>query len=424
MGVNLYITLLVILTFGPYVLISPPIRTEQIYIYVCGIIYFFIFLYMRISEFNKYLLIFILLQLFPISIMFTVTLFHPQFVSFTKAISHAENYIENIVLSFSIFISYYISKADKYKFLETFLKSLKILLVLVSINSIVSILILLGLDIPMERFIGPANSISSSVWGKSLSMGRINGIFNQPFDAGNMYSLALLSCILLRELGYISYKEFIVYTSFILIGGILTISKVFLFLGVPLSLLLYLVLNEKQKIIINILKLVLLVVFSSLLMYVSLYTVEKLWKGSSYLLMMFSLENIKMVILERIFGGEYGINDWKLVLEDSPIFGEGFAFIEQLDSNYLEYFVEGGLVALMSFISLFIFLAYIFSARIYSTKSLTKRNILYFSFFVVILMFLSAFGAPSFTGNRIQVIYTLILTSSLIILSKGKGNET
>lgn len=71
-----------------------------------------------------------------------------------------------------------------------------------------------------------------SVAYRAEQLGRFSGIFNQPAEAGLMYSVALLAAIYL----YREKARMLAFTATALsIGGVLTISKVFLFVGLPIG---------------------------------------------------------------------------------------------------------------------------------------------------------------------------------------------
>jgi hypothetical protein len=74
---------------------------------------------------------------------------------------------------------------------------------------------------------------SDSVAGRSAQLGRFTGIFNQPAEAGLMYSIALLAAVfLLRQ----RPGRLAAVGAMLIIGGVLTVSKVFLLVGLPVAL--------------------------------------------------------------------------------------------------------------------------------------------------------------------------------------------
>src|SRR5699024_551510 len=76
-----------------------------------------------------------------------------------------------------------------------------------------------------------------SVAENAMRMGRFTGIFNSPAEAGTMYSIAAVLAVWVY-----SHRLVIMYclVTLITLGGVLSVSKVFLLIGLPIILLLFL----------------------------------------------------------------------------------------------------------------------------------------------------------------------------------------
>ena len=70
---------------------------------------------------------------------------------------------------------------------------------------------------------------------------RLTGIINQPAEAGILYALGLVITVWAYRSGMIKLWTFVVMSSLTVIGGLLTLSKAFILMGIPFALVLLLV---------------------------------------------------------------------------------------------------------------------------------------------------------------------------------------
>lgn len=85
----------------------------------------------------------------------------------------------------------------------------------------------------LSRFWSSANPGAVTTASRAAEMGRYSGIFNQPAEAGVMYSIGLImAAILLRRRPVLLAVTGVALT----IGGLLTASKIFLLVGLPVAL--------------------------------------------------------------------------------------------------------------------------------------------------------------------------------------------
>jgi hypothetical protein len=88
------------------------------------------------------------------------------------------------------------------------------------------------------------NGSAQAVAERAAQLGRFTGIFNQPAEAGLFYGVALMVALFL-------YREHNVRLAFvtpvIVAGGVLTVSKVFLLVGLPIGLVLLLRNRERRR---------------------------------------------------------------------------------------------------------------------------------------------------------------------------------
>jgi hypothetical protein len=118
----------------------------------------------------------------------------------------------------------------------------RVLVVAMSLNAVVALAgCLLGLDsMPWLRIFWAADGTSTYVAELAQQMGRYSGVFNQPAEAGIAYTLAALSLAYLQKRALVPALWANVGWVLIVVGGLLTLSKVFVG-GLVLALLLVLV---------------------------------------------------------------------------------------------------------------------------------------------------------------------------------------
>lgn len=270
-----------------------------------------------------------------------------------------------------------------------------------------------------SAWLPPSGAEVDSVWSLSIQMGRFGGIFNQPFEAGLSYSLALLAwCRIQRDRKQAVSWE---YGRFVLLlfGGLVSVSKVFIFGGIPLCFILASISKPYRKYIFN-WKCGL--VLASVFFAVS-YS-QELWSGSSFLMRLFSPEKgtdlLDLYTANRFGGDRTQVKDYfSEVWKVSPLFGFGFAPYEVIDNGFLWAFASGGILG----VSIFVLLLY--RALSWTRKLVRSNGEQLISLLMVILMILAALGAPSFTINRASTIFwTLYPLATLVGLAKHPREGT
>jgi|HubBroStandDraft_6_1064221.scaffolds.fasta_scaffold00353_11 hypothetical protein len=268
----------------------------------------------------------------------------------------------------------------------------------------------LGLFLPWI----PSNGAESdSVWVLSVEMGRLGGIFNQPFEAGLCYSIGLLAWCwqqgerrrsALWELGRLVL---------LLFGGLISVSKVFIFGGIPLAVIFSLMSKTRRMRIFNLKS---AAVLTGVMIYA--VTVSELWSGFEFFMRLFVPEKgtdlVDLYTANR-FGGdstqvtEYFAEVWKI----SPIFGFGFAPYEVIDNGFLWAFASGGILGLAVFVSM------LYRALTRARKLLRYDAEPVFPLMMLGLAVFGALGAPSFTINRASTVFwTLYPLATIVGLSR------
>tara|TARA_R110002020_G_scaffold463122_1_gene683026 strand:+ start:3891 stop:5105 length:1215 start_codon:yes stop_codon:yes gene_type:complete len=327
-------------------------------------------------------------------------------------LSNFENYVETLIL-FLILNSLLVNK--KHFTVERMLKINTFFHVLLALNTC---LIFIEIFTPYADFFQKFY-VKMEDGGYRVgtdSMGRYMGIFNQPVESGFAYSLGLLTWLYnfvkIKKNNRIKQGILLVL---ILIGGIVSVSKVFLIGGILLfTVMFFLIGSFKNKIT--------MLVFSLILLTFLVPIFINDWKGYSILenqISEFTTEfSISNVTAGRI-GKEDGIYGL-IVNKDSSIYfmGKGYTVgdLPFLDSEYVQIFYQGGGFALILYFTMIIriFIKY----HTINSKFYTERMLL---LAILVLALFTAIGGPVFLMNRVRVFFFLQLFF-IYQMSKVKTN--
>lgn len=252
---------------------------------------------------------------------------------------------------------------------------------------------------------------TTSVAARAEDLGRVSGIINQPSSAGLAYSLAgLLAVYLYRD----RPRKLYVALSLISIGGMLTVSKVFILIGVPL-ILLYMWKsrsgNGKAGMLFATAVLVVGVIQSGLL---------EVWDGANYLARLVAPPEHKSLI------GFYTAGRWA---EDSPMLDVIFSAVEfsplvgvgaggwdvPYDSAWTEVVVVAGLLGVAC-------LALVLAGFFRLAKQTTDPSRRRFTLFLAWLLLPASFGVPALTTNRVGAMVWIVV--ALLVLAKQCDHHT
>ena len=407
--------LLIIASFGPYIT-NNGLRTEHFLIY--GILPLAVVTLMLrkrtiISYFPLFLIL--LLLLFITLWTFLVTFIGVKNCeSFHKVIAHLENYVQPIaiILIAGAFINLY----SQERVIVTFRKACLFLISLLLLNTIIAVSsIFFDISNWIRYFVCAPGSIGVTVWSRAVSMGRYSGIFNQPMESGLTYSLGLFSWIYFTQKSKkISIIHYLMLFG-LLIGGILSVSKVFILIGIPLFFI-YLILEGRLKYVLD-----RRFIVSSMLSIAVIIMICKAWKGFGYFARLFNISGKSISELIQLYtAGRFGAEHsgikylFTYVWGKSPFHGLGFAAATTLDNAYLEFFIQGGLVALFGYLFILAVIGFVGLSQCRRNKE--GR----FVFILFIFIVLSGVGAPVITINRFSTLFWLflIMLFSIIFLSQ------
>jgi hypothetical protein len=271
--------------------------------------------------------------------------------------------------------------------------------------------------------------------------GRISGVFTQIFEAGYAYSVALLSWAYLfnNNRNFIKFKHLILMS--ILIGGILSYSKVFLVLGIVFFVLLFKKWKQRGKYLALSIGVIVLTYQSVIFLShpiaelnsqrgitSSLGVPPYADKGNIY------IDRLVDPILAQItisLGPSQGtpskvintftsgrLSDGSViytvmsdVLSNAPVFGYGYGSVAGADFALLEVIKLAGITgSLVYFYLFFLFFYYTFRVK--------DQEIFKYYLAFVVLTILTSIAAPTITANRISVIFWILTTILVLINSK------
>lgn len=239
-----------------------------------------------------------------------------------------------------------------------------------------------------------------SVALRALTNGRYSGIFNQPMEAGTIYSIGLFCWYyLLKIKKQLKIGDFLALM-FLTLGGLLSVSKVFLFIGFPMFLLVMLINKTFYRHFIKVLSCTILFAIITLQLLV-------VWKGGEYLLRFWKPEQN---LTRLVTAGRFGENSqqkllFNSVIEHNYLLGGGYGFSNVYDSLYFYFFSIGGIVGLI--LLLILYLSF-FKQIINQLKNSRNETIILLLLFFFIIM--TGFGAPVLVLNRVDIVLWLLIT--------------
>lgn len=244
-----------------------------------------------------------------------------------------------------------------------------------------------------------------TVAGKALTDGRISGVFNQPLESGLAYSVGGILAVYWLHYQVPRIRHIIIGILAIL-GGLLSVSKVFLFVGAPLAALLFIYL-ERHRTRRIVLALVATVPVLGLWL-------SSGWQGADRALGLFNslLEGRDRGAVEIFTAGRYGeVNVLGAIYDrvalESPVLGFGAAGIPVAsDSSYIQIMIVAGFVGLALYVLLLSILA--LSLRI-ARPSPSKAT----AIALLTLSVVAGLGGATFTANRAGPLLVLGLVFAL-----------
>lgn len=267
----------------------------------------------------------------------------------------------------------------------------------------------------VEEFWIRADEGGKAVAINALNMGRYTGIFNQPAEAGICYSLALFCLLYLAQVARRPRTGPLAAGGLLLVvGGVLTVSKVFLFCGLPLIVFMVLLDRHRRRRI--------ALVFASI---VAIYQGQQgpeflnEWNGQDALAALFdpSRADASSLTAGRFGAGGTLAHVGDQVLDHHRWFGLGAGgVIAPYDSTWLEALVTTGVVGAALVAAVLLVLA----VRWYGARRGQLRPEWTLAGATLVLAVGASLGMPSLTGNRVSTVMWLLL-SCLVLTHRHPG---
>lgn len=248
-----------------------------------------------------------------------------------------------------------------------------------------------------------------SVWSQAMDVGRFSGIFNQPLEAGVFYSVALLALAYCWKYASLNKLLMLILLVLIFAGGSLSLSKNFLVVGVATALIFSIWIGVIPIWLVLAIAIPTAIVVPPLFARYNPEYVDSLmalyYTGGIFSALTagrFGQEDSQVAIL---FQSLFEVGDWPL--------GRGLGSHLPLDNGFLEFFYQGGIVALGGFVfALLALLAYGWRDRTTNAGRL--------------LVALTAFtagaslGGPAFTANRANIPLLLLMAATIVDLRQRR----
>ena len=408
---------IIVAAFGPYVFSSYGLRTEHLLLYPLLLFAIPVFIMrQRFMQWSRPLLgiLVLLLGVTLWTLAVSISGDHPT-VSSYKYISSIENYIQPaaIIIVVLAFVRYTLYT----DFLCFFQRLCRYLILLLCLNSIIACC---SIFFDLSNFI---RLFTFSCFGDlsvsqlASTMGRHSGIFNQPMEAGLTYSLGLLSWGYLKRVsaktGFTDYLTLFA----LIVGGALSVSKVFILGGIPLFVLYWNPVRTFKK------HLNFRFVLAAIIGCCVILWMVQFWAGWGYFVRLFEITGeTNLVVLYT--GGRFGIEGISMVdtfariWQEAPLQGFGFGAVSCFDNGYLEFFLQGGLVALLGYLTL---LVIFFWQGFYGLLNGYEEGRLLLAYFVLVMG--GSLGAPVITINRFSTIFWVLTTFLFLMLQVRRRDK-
>lgn len=297
-----------------------------------------------------------------------------------------------------------------------------VICLLLTVNTAIAIASVFFDTWPLVRiFVRETAATGTSVWENAALNGRFSGVFDQPMEAGVAYSAGLAAWVYwVARLGRPSARHLVLLGALV-IGGFLSVSKVFILGGLPLCLL-YLAWTFRMR------PGTIARYFLAGLLFIALFVpgavwLMNRWSGQRFFLRLFDSDLIfSQGLIAFYSAGRFGAGQttvsslFSTTWAEAPIQGFGFAAFSPLDSAYIQFFYQGGLVALGFYALILAALA----AHAFRHRRVAPDE----SRLLVVLLILvlgAGIGAPALTLNRAStVLWTLIV---LVVCTSSAGRS-
>ncbi|MBX3089079.1 MAG: hypothetical protein KF772_00660 [Cryobacterium sp.] len=284
--------------------------------------------------------------------------------------------------------------------------SLAIIAIAMTLNGLIALASTFGNFSDALRPFWATDTVVTTVADNASEMGRFSGIFNQPAEAGFMYGIGGLAAIYVwRSRSVLLFCTLTVIT----LGGIVSVSKVFIFGGLPLILFFWLWSQRASKRVLLVLGLPVLIagiVQSGLLLN---------WSGLNYLSRLFDWQDAGVLTL--LSSGRVGSNSFvdqvlAEVTDYSPLVGVGAGGWQiAYDNAIVESMVISGVLGTIVMILVVLQICLLIGKL--------RGEDRFFAVMLAILIIGGNLGFSPLTGNRTSAVSWLVI-SLLVLLGRNQ----
>lgn len=289
------------------------------------------------------------------------------------------------------------------------IRFLKIVAVAMALNGVLAVL---ATTIDIATFMRPfwANEEIETTADLAAQMGRYSGIFNQPAEAGALYGIAGLGAIY-------AWKNRPVFVALLItlmtLGGLISVSKVFIFGGLPMVVLYWFWSQRGGRKIAAVFGIVLIALG------VLQSGIFAQWTGANYLGRLFVTSG-DQGFLELYSAGRFEeASSFSIVIEDvlaySPLTGVGAAgWARPYDGAIAEFLVTGGVIGLILF--------GIVMVGLFTLPLKLAGSARWFAFLFAIVTVGASFGFSPLTANRVSTVSWVII-ALLVLVARGRSTN-
>lgn len=383
--------ILVLVSFGPYLLPGLGVRLEHIVIYPLATIMVFALLVNKRDHLYKEPLSLMMIWGFLFAILSVRSL-----TDANTQLSSTLSGVDSMLFPIAIML-FFTSKLYENSYKKSQQRIIILCKTLIFLLSLNTLWILVGFYVDLsfinQFFWGSVDSVAR----RAATNGRYSGIFNQPMESGLMYSLGMFAWLYVVEKAKKVKLKHTVPLVLLFTGGFMGVSKVFIFGGVALF---FVGLILSRQLIKRPIRLVAGIVVVSVPTYIYL---NNKWSGMDRLLGYFDLDRFSLSFLTagRFGGGAQQSQLFSGVWEVNPLIGLGFGNFSVFDSAFFYFFGSGGILALSIYIFILLTKAYISLKYIKVNRFGAESRI-----FMLITMLIigSSIGAPVLTLNRVSTV--------------------
>lgn len=388
-------------TFGPYIVSG--LRTEQIVIYGLAVALLpFLLPFLDVRGGLRFLIPWVLYVIVAVlGVVFPSRLVAPHLPG--EVAAGLDNILAPLVIMLLIWVAVQASDAGR-----LLITACKVIAVAMAANGVISIIATRADISPLMRPFW-ASASGGSVAELAAQLGRYSGIFNQPAEAGALYGIAGIAAIYAWKQRPILLA---VVIGLITVGGLISVSKIFVLGGLPFVLAYWLWTQRTRA------AAVVFAVFIAVLGVVQSGLLDG-WIGFNYLARLINPEGdgglIAFYTAGRISEGSTFTNLVETALAYSPVTGVGAGgWVVPYDGAVAEALVVGGIIGLI-----------LYGTVIAGMFTLARRGVAnetrLFAFLFAVITAGACLGFSPLTANRVSTVVWLLI--ALLVVARRSTED-